>query len=56
MAGAECPEKENVPKFHIKPVTSYGDGIIGQEGSRLSDEGYCNCFVVFILCVAERPI
>lgn len=31
--------KESCPKFFIKPVTAYGDGITGEEGRRLSDEG-----------------
>ena len=31
--------RDGAPRFYVKPVTAYGDGIIGQEGSRLSDQG-----------------
>lgn len=27
------------PRFYIKPVTTYGEAIVGQDGNRLSDEG-----------------
>ena len=33
------PANDSFPKFHVKPVTAYGDGISGQEGTRLSGEG-----------------
>ncbi|PFX27615.1 Ubiquitin carboxyl-terminal hydrolase 19 [Stylophora pistillata] len=41
-SGVTCvvgPPKGNVPKFYVKPVTAFGDAVIGQEGNRLSDEG-----------------
>ena len=28
------------PRFYIKPVTAYGEAIVGQDGNRLSDEGF----------------
>ena len=39
------PPKGNVPKFYVKPVTAFGDAVIGQEGNRLSDEGTVEAFV-----------
>lgn len=37
------PLKGNMPKFYMKPVTEFGDAVVGQEGNRLSDEGTLNC-------------
>ena len=37
------PLKGNMPKFYMKPVTAFGDAVVGQEGNRLSDEGTLNC-------------
>lgn len=44
--GVTCvvgPLKGNMPKFYMKPVTEFGDAVVGQEGNRLSDEGTLNC-------------
>lgn len=37
------PLKGIMPKFYMKPVTEFGDAVVGQEGNRLSDEGTLNC-------------
>ena len=38
-ASSPLQPRDSAPRFYVKPVTAYGDGIVGQEGSRLSDQG-----------------
>ena len=38
-ASSPLQPRDGQPRFYVKPVTAYGEGIVGQEGSRLSDQG-----------------
>lgn len=38
-ASSPLQPRDGQPRFYVKPVTAYGEGIVGQEGGRLSDQG-----------------
>jgi len=47
-ASSPLQPRDGAPRFYVKPVTAYGDGIVGQEGSRLSDQGK-SCVQTFLM-------